>query len=134
MDATVEGILVKGGESAASTRRSSRPMKPTARLQENLQATASRPGTSKKADSEQVEVGENGGSDGEIRTIRAEAAKDRKRTEELRRMHEQTADQLRAMREQTAEQLTHMREQEAEDLKQLRKQIAEQMNEQLGQT
>ncbi|KAH6971945.1 hypothetical protein EDB80DRAFT_550978, partial [Ilyonectria destructans] len=36
----------------------------------------------------------------EIRTTRAE---ERKRTEELRRMHEQTADQLRAMREQGAE-------------------------------
>ncbi|KAH6973221.1 hypothetical protein EDB80DRAFT_537375, partial [Ilyonectria destructans] len=42
----------------------------------------------------------------EIRTTRAEAAEaaeERKRTEELRRMHEQTADQLRAMREQGAE-------------------------------
>ncbi|KAH8656298.1 hypothetical protein BGZ61DRAFT_308015, partial [Ilyonectria robusta] len=46
----------------------------------------------------------------EIRTIRAEAAEDRRKTEELRRMHEQTADQLRAMREETAEQLRQMRE------------------------
>ncbi|KAH6974719.1 hypothetical protein EDB80DRAFT_546893, partial [Ilyonectria destructans] len=45
----------------------------------------------------------------EIRTTRAEAAEERKRTEELRRMHEQTADQLRAMREQGAEDRKQLR-------------------------
>ena len=40
----------------------------------------------------------------EIHTVRAEAAKDRKKIEEFRRMHEQMADQLRAMREETAKQ------------------------------
>jgi hypothetical protein len=35
----------------------------------------------------------------ELRTIRAEAAGDQKKTDELRRMHEQTADKLRVMRE-----------------------------------
>jgi hypothetical protein len=39
-------------------------MKPRARLQENLQAITNRPGTSKKAGSEQAEVGENDASDG----------------------------------------------------------------------
>ncbi|RKK56331.1 hypothetical protein BFJ69_g17659 [Fusarium oxysporum] len=39
----------------------------------------------------------------EILSIRTEAAEDRKKTEQLRRMHEQTADELRAVREETAE-------------------------------
>jgi hypothetical protein len=42
MDATVEEILVQGGDSIGMTRRSSRPAKPTAKLQERLQATAKR--------------------------------------------------------------------------------------------
>ncbi|KAH8650466.1 hypothetical protein BGZ61DRAFT_469307 [Ilyonectria robusta] len=46
----------------------------------------------------------------EIRSIRTEAAEDRKKTQELRRMHEQTAHQLKAVREETAEQLKQMRE------------------------
>lgn len=54
----------------------------------------------------------------EIHSIRTEATEGRKKIEELRRMHEQTADELRAVREETAEQLRLMREQ---------------MNEQLGQ-
>jgi hypothetical protein len=46
MDATVEEILVQGGDSISVTCRSSRPAKPTAKLQEKLQeklqATAKR--------------------------------------------------------------------------------------------
>ncbi|KAM5352996.1 hypothetical protein ACJ41O_005718 [Fusarium nematophilum] len=58
----------------------------------------------------------------EIRSIRAEAAEDRKKTEELRRMHEQTADELRAVREETAGQLRQMREQMNGQLGQARQQ------------
>ncbi|KAI8648664.1 CCHC-type domain-containing protein [Fusarium keratoplasticum] len=63
MDATVEEILVEGGGSVAATRRSSRPAKPTAKLQENLQAAVRKTGTSKKAGSAQTREGENEFSD-----------------------------------------------------------------------
>ncbi|RKK66118.1 hypothetical protein BFJ69_g15682 [Fusarium oxysporum] len=63
----------------------------------------------------------------EIRSIRAEAAEDRKKTEQLRRMHEQTADELRAVREESAGQLRQMREQMNEQLGQARQQTAEEM-------
>ncbi|CAH0020024.1 unnamed protein product [Clonostachys rhizophaga] len=39
MDAIADEITVRGGDSITATRRSARPMKPTAKLQENLQAT-----------------------------------------------------------------------------------------------
>ncbi|KAH8656279.1 hypothetical protein BGZ61DRAFT_466945 [Ilyonectria robusta] len=177
MDATAEEILVAGGDSVTATRRSSRPVKPTAKAQKFWQVASSQAGTSKNAGTKQVAAGDNDWDnadeglqavDGtarsdsslvqemlqtmlqtmlqetsshlmskqkqmlerlwdalmenhrkatkvmsdqvemirqlqkEIRTTRAEAAEERKKTEELRRMHEQTADQLRAMREQGA--------------------------------
>ncbi|EXK80123.1 hypothetical protein FOQG_15342 [Fusarium oxysporum f. sp. raphani 54005] len=157
MGATVEEILVQGGDSVAATRRSSRPAKPTAKLQERLQATVKKAeamaggATSSNASlmqimlramlqemsthlmSEQKKMLERlwdalmenqnkatkvmrdqletfGRLEQEIRSIRAEAAEDRKKTEQLRRMHEQTADELRAVREESAGQLRQMRE------------------------
>ncbi|KAJ4177541.1 hypothetical protein NW755_013784 [Fusarium falciforme] len=41
----------------------------------------------------------------EVRTVRTKAAEDRKRTEEFRRMHEQTADEFKAVGEEIAGQL-----------------------------
>lgn len=63
----------------------------------------------------------------EIRSIRTEAAEDRKKTEQLRRMHEQAADELRAVREESVGQLREMREQMNEQLEQARLQTAEEM-------
>ncbi|KAL6405976.1 hypothetical protein AUP68_10531 [Ilyonectria robusta] len=161
MDATVEEIVVGGGESATATRRSSRAGKPTAKLQENLEATASRTRTSNKVVAEQMVIGNAANSNEsltqmmlrtvlqetsthlmseqkkmlqtlwdalmenqrtatkvmsdqlemihelrqEMQTSKAQAAEDRKKAEELRRMHEQTAEELRQMREQLIEQL-----------------------------
>jgi hypothetical protein len=59
----------------------------------------------------------------EMQTSKAQAAEDRKKAEELRRMHEQTAEELRQMREQLIEQLGQVREQAAEETKQLREQL-----------
>ncbi|KAH6985344.1 hypothetical protein EDB80DRAFT_223978 [Ilyonectria destructans] len=173
MDATVEEVLVQGGDSVAPTRWSSRPTKPTAKLQEKMQATAKKIEAAKNNGSDQPGEGENAGGneftdkavesrmaggatsnnaslmqimlramlqetsahlmseqkkmlerlwdalmenqnkatkvmrdqlekfgrlEQEIRSIRTEAAEDRKKTEQLRGMHEQTADELRAVR------------------------------------
>ncbi|KAM5358231.1 hypothetical protein ACJZ2D_015467 [Fusarium nematophilum] len=193
MDATVEEIFVTGGGSEAEARRATRAAKSTAKAQKNIQAAASKTGTSKNAGAEKMAAGNNdrgnaiegsqatasaarsnggraqtvlrtmlqetsshlmseqkqmlerlwgalmenqnkatkvmsnqletfGRLEQEIRSIRAEAAEDRKKTEELRRMHEQTADELRAVREETAGQLRQMREQMNGQLGQARQQ------------
>ncbi|KAL6405770.1 hypothetical protein AUP68_10908 [Ilyonectria robusta] len=59
MDATVEEILVEGGDSVAATRRSSRAVKPTVKAQKSVQAAASKAGTSKNAGAEQMASGDN---------------------------------------------------------------------------
>ena len=193
MDATVEEILVEGGDSVAATRRSSRAVKPTAKAQKSVQAASSKTGTSKNAGAEQMAAGDNDhgsaveGSQAmesavsgnepliqmmlrtmlqetsthimseqkkmlqrlwvallenqgsatkmvsdqlemtqrlqqEIQTVRAEAAEDRKKAEETRRMHERTAEELKAMQE-TNEHLRQAQEQTTEELKQLREQL-----------
>ena len=78
----------------------------------------------------------------EIQTIKAQAAEELKKADELRRSHEQATRQLKAMREQAARDLEQMREQvmkelgrtqpqTAEELKQVKeemKQVKEQLN------
>src|SRR6185369_8899171 len=59
MDATGEEILVEGGDSVAATRRSSRPVKPTAKAQKSVQAAASKAGTSKNIGAGQMAAGDN---------------------------------------------------------------------------
>ncbi|KAH6988676.1 hypothetical protein EDB80DRAFT_730631, partial [Ilyonectria destructans] len=59
----------------------------------------------------------------ETRTVRAEAADDRKKADETRSMQEQTAREMKQMREQLIEQLRQVREQAAEETKQLREQL-----------
>ncbi|KAK2926349.1 hypothetical protein FoTM2_013214, partial [Fusarium oxysporum f. sp. vasinfectum] len=61
MDATAE-ILVQGGDSVATTRRSSRTTKPTAKLQEKLQAAEKKTDMAKNMWSQQSH---EGGSEGE---------------------------------------------------------------------
>ncbi|KAH8656269.1 hypothetical protein BGZ61DRAFT_570766, partial [Ilyonectria robusta] len=198
MDVTAEEILVAGGDSVTATRRSSRPVKPTAKAQNFWQVASSQTGTSKNAGTKQVAAGDNDWDnadqglqtvDGaarsdssllqmmlqttlqtmlqetsshlmskqkqmlerlwdalvenqqkatkvisdqlemirqlqqEIRTVRAEAADDRKKAEETRSMQEQTAREMKQMREQLIEQLRQVREQAAEETKQLREQL-----------
>ncbi|KAH8654709.1 hypothetical protein BGZ61DRAFT_467480 [Ilyonectria robusta] len=53
MDATAEEILVAGGDSVTATRRSSRPVKPTAKAQNFWQVASSQAGTSKNAGTKQ---------------------------------------------------------------------------------
>jgi hypothetical protein len=193
MDATVEEILVEGGDSVAATRRSSRAVKPTAKAQKSAQAASSKAGTSKNAGAEQMAPGDNdrgnavegsqamesavSGNESliqmmlrtmlqetsthimseqkkmlqrlwdallenqgsatkmvsdqleitqrlqqEIQTVRAEAAEERKKAAETRRMHEQTAEELKAIQE-TNEQLRQAQEQTTEELKQVREQL-----------
>ncbi|KAJ3453213.1 hypothetical protein MRS44_018868 [Fusarium solani] len=217
MDATADEILVRGGDSITVARRSSRPVKPTAKLQERLQAIEKRSDTVKRNGSQQPRDGENEGETGladgaresqttegatgnhaspmqimframlqetsahlmseqrkmlerlwdalmenqrtatrmmseqlemirqlqqEIQTIKAQAAEELKKADELRRSHEQATRQLKAMREQAARDLEQMREQvmkelgrtqpqTAEELKQVKeemKQVKEQLN------
>jgi hypothetical protein len=59
MDATVEEILVQVGNSVTATHRSSKPAKPTARLQEKLQAAAKKTEAVKNNGSDQPGEGEN---------------------------------------------------------------------------
>ncbi|KAH8656353.1 hypothetical protein BGZ61DRAFT_466863, partial [Ilyonectria robusta] len=59
MDATAEEILVAGGDSVTATRRSSRPVKPTAKAQKIWQVASSQAGTSKNAGTKQVAAGDN---------------------------------------------------------------------------
>jgi hypothetical protein len=61
MGATVEEILVQGGDSVAATRQSSRPAKPTAKLQERLQATVKKAEAVKNNGSDQPGEGGNAG-------------------------------------------------------------------------
>ncbi|KAJ3454196.1 hypothetical protein MRS44_018090 [Fusarium solani] len=217
MDATADEILVRGGDSITVARRSSRPVKPTAKLQERLQAIEKRSDTVKRNGSQQPRDGENEGETGladgaresqttegatgnhaspmqimframlqetsahlmseqrkmlerlwdalmenqrtatrmmseqlemirqlqqEIQTIKAQAAEESKKVDELRRSHEQATRQLKAMREQAARDLEQLREQvmkelgrtqpqTAEELKQVKeemKQVKEQLN------
>ncbi|KAJ0126163.1 hypothetical protein HZ326_30734 [Fusarium oxysporum f. sp. albedinis] len=202
MDATVEEILVQRGDSIGATRRSSRPAKPTAKLQEKLQATAKRtravnrnsldqPGEDKNEggnDFTSTTVGSQMTEDAtsnsaslmqimlramlqetsthlmseqkkmlerlwnalmenqrtatqmmsdqlemirqlqqEIQGIKAQAAEELKKADELRYLHEQTTRQLRVMREQTSEQIRTMREQTARDLEQLREEVMKEL-------
>ena len=61
MDATAGEILVQGGDSVAAARRSSRPAKPTAKLQETLQTATKKTGAANKISPDQSEVSENTG-------------------------------------------------------------------------
>ncbi|KAM6506791.1 hypothetical protein FALCPG4_018618 [Fusarium falciforme] len=186
MDATADEILVRGGDSITVARRSSRPVKPTAKLQERLQAIEKRNDTVRRNGPQQLRDGENEGETGlvdraresqmtegatgnhappvqimframlqetsthlmseqrkmlerlwdalmenqrtatrimseqlemirqlqqEIQMIKAQAAEELKKADELRRSHEQATRQLKAMREQAARDLEQMREQ-----------------------
>jgi hypothetical protein len=62
MDATAEEILVQGGDSVAATRRSSRTTKPTAKLQEKLQAVEKKTDTARNT---WLQQSHEGGSEGE---------------------------------------------------------------------
>jgi hypothetical protein len=217
MNATADEILVRGGDSITVARRSSRPVKPTAKLQERLQTIEKRNDTVRRNGPQQPRDGENESETGlvdgaresqmtegatgnhaspmqimframlhetsthsmseqrkmlerlwdalmenqrtatrmmseqlemirqlqqEIQTIKAQAAEELKKADELRRSHEQATRQLKAMREQAARDLEQMREQvmkelgrtqpqTAEELKQVKeemKQVKEQLN------
>jgi hypothetical protein len=62
-----------------------------------------------------------------IQAIRAQAAEELKKADELRCLHEQTTRQLRVMREQTSEQIRTMREQTARDLERLREEVMKEL-------
>ncbi|CEI67852.1 unnamed protein product [Fusarium venenatum] len=59
MDAIADEILVVGGDSVAAMRRSSRPAKPTAKLQEKLQAVDKKTGAVRKMGPHQLRESEN---------------------------------------------------------------------------
>jgi hypothetical protein len=71
MDATTDEILVRGGDSITVARRSSRPVKPTAKLQERLQAIEKRSDTVKRNGSQQPRDGEHEGETGLADVLRS---------------------------------------------------------------
>lgn len=62
MDATAEEILVQGGDSVAARRRSPKTTKPTAKLQEKLQAAERKTDTTRNT---WLQQSHEGGSEGE---------------------------------------------------------------------
>ncbi|KAM6514013.1 hypothetical protein FALCPG4_015196 [Fusarium falciforme] len=64
MDATADEILVRGGDSITVARRSSRPVKPTAKLQERLQTIEKRNDIVRRNGPQQSRDGENEGETG----------------------------------------------------------------------
>ncbi|KAJ4258679.1 hypothetical protein NW764_016287 [Fusarium oxysporum] len=64
MDATAAEILVQGGDSVAATRRSSRPVTPTAKLREKLQTAEKKTNVARKMGPQKFREGENEDKDG----------------------------------------------------------------------
>ncbi|KAH7231821.1 uncharacterized protein BKA55DRAFT_598497 [Fusarium redolens] len=89
-------------------------------LQRLWDALLENQGSATKMVSDQLEITQR--LQQEIQTVRAEAAEERKKAAETRRMHEQTAEELKAIQE-TNEQLRQAQEQTTEELKQVREQL-----------
>lgn len=70
----------------------------------------------------------------EIQAVKTQAAEELKKSNELRRLHEQSTRQLRVMREQMSEQIRTMREQTARDMEQLRDEVMKELTKVQAQT
>ena len=209
MDATAGEILVQGGDSVAAARRSTRPAKPTAKLQETLQTAIKKTGAANKISPDQSEVSENTGEipltdragepqrmegatgtdasliqvmlrallqetsahlmgeqkkmlerlwdalmgnqrmatqmmgeqlemirqlQQEIQAVKMQAAEELKKSDELRRLHEQSTRQLRVMQEQISEQIRTMREHTVRDMEQLQEEVMKELTKVQAQT
>ena len=63
----------------------------------------------------------------EIQAVKMQAAEELKKSDELRRLHEQSTRQLRVMREQMSEQIRTIREHTARDMEQLQEEVMKEL-------